>query len=540
MPAERTIRRLRVRAPDEALARRARLLVEDALRTASLPGQGGAVVLVRRLRLPPFSGTATPQSVALALEARCRALAVLPVTAATSEDDVAAAAAVRFRDPLHARLELGARVLGGAAPHAWCWPLAVPGYHAGLGAGEALRAIAMSIAGLPEAAAALPLWLDGIAARGAVPRLFAALSEGDAVCLLAVLPPAALSRTQRRAAALPGAARPAADVPAGVPAAPAPEAAPRWREPLRWAGRHFGPSDARRQLLQACALWIPGTVAGGMPEAIPQAMRNGADARHAAEPAEVRRKRDPAAEASATRQDAEPRPPGVPLSRAADRPRRGVAGARPGETAGGAADGAAGSQRGVPEPDAMRRMTVTQEGTAAARPTSAAGLLFLLRVMESLCLPEWLAADAAWASVQLPARIFGRVLRRLRVDDGDPAWLLAAFDPAVALPAVPFRISGEGQWAMLAAAGMRAAQARTVEDAWLNACRRRLRMGARIGLADLVRRPGLLAITATHADVWMAIGQTDLRIRRAGLDLDPGWVPWLGRVVHFHYGDAAP
>jgi hypothetical protein len=27
----------------------------------------------------------------------------------------------------------------------------------------------------------------------------------------------------------------------------------------------------------------------------------------------------------------------------------------------------------------------------------------------------------------------------------------------------------------------------------------------------------------------------DVRVRRAGLDLDPGWVPWLGRVVLHHY-----
>jgi hypothetical protein len=27
-----------------------------------------------------------------------------------------------------------------------------------------------------------------------------------------------------------------------------------------------------------------------------------------------------------------------------------------------------------------------------------------------------------------------------------------------------------------------------------------------------------------------------LDIRRAGLDINPGWVPWLGRVINFHYG----
>jgi hypothetical protein len=24
-------------------------------------------------------------------------------------------------------------------------------------------------------------------------------------------------------------------------------------------------------------------------------------------------------------------------------------------------------------------------------------------------------------------------------------------------------------------------------------------------------------------------------VRRAGLDVDPGWLPWFGRVVNFHF-----
>jgi hypothetical protein len=26
-----------------------------------------------------------------------------------------------------------------------------------------------------------------------------------------------------------------------------------------------------------------------------------------------------------------------------------------------------------------------------------------------------------------------------------------------------------------------------------------------------------------------------LPVRLAGLDINPGWLPWLGRVVSFHY-----
>ena len=76
-----------------------------------------------------------------------------------------------------------------------------------------------------------------------------------------------------------------------------------------------------------------------------------------------------------------------------------------------------------------------------------------------------------------------------------------------------------------------------VANIWLTTCRRYLRRRARIGLASLVLRPARLAITPTHVDVFFRLNAADVRIRRAGLDVDPGWVPWFGRVVAFHYGD---
>ena len=77
----------------------------------------------------------------------------------------------------------------------------------------------------------------------------------------------------------------------------------------------------------------------------------------------------------------------------------------------------------------------------------------------------------------------------------------------------------------------------TIPEIWLAACRRLVRRGARIGLATLVVRPARLALTETHVDVFFGLNATDLRVRRAGLDVDPGWVPWLTKVVTFHYQD---
>jgi hypothetical protein len=72
-------------------------------------------------------------------------------------------------------------------------------------------------------------------------------------------------------------------------------------------------------------------------------------------------------------------------------------------------------------------------------------------------------------------------------------------------------------------------------DSWLIALRRWCRRWAGIGLRELIQRRGKVSISRTHVDVVFDHRQADIRIRRAGLDLNPGWLPWFGRVVTFHY-----
>jgi hypothetical protein len=74
-----------------------------------------------------------------------------------------------------------------------------------------------------------------------------------------------------------------------------------------------------------------------------------------------------------------------------------------------------------------------------------------------------------------------------------------------------------------------------VIDAWLIALRRWCRRYARVGMKDLICRPGRILASSTHLDVVFDPRCVDTRVRRAGLDLDPGWIPWFGRVVTFHY-----
>ena len=57
-------------------------------------------------------------------------------------------------------------------------------------------------------------------------------------------------------------------------------------------------------------------------------------------------------------------------------------------------------------------------------------------------------------------------------------------------------------------------------------------------LGQLLLRPGRLALTPWSAEVLWPLDTADLALRRAGWDIDPGWLPWIGRVVRFRYGGA--
>jgi hypothetical protein len=123
---------------------------------------------------------------------------------------------------------------------------------------------------------------------------------------------------------------------------------------------------------------------------------------------------------------------------------------------------------------------------------------------------------------------------RLRIRKDDP---IRQALPKPLPPSEPRVFAPPAAWAGLARLPRRIDLGR--EDGLLAACQlvlaRYLRRYARISLRRLVRRPALVHATRTHIDLRFDARWVDLDLRRAGLDLDPGWVPWLGRVVSFHY-----
>ena len=70
----RHVRRVSLRAPNEALVRRGALLLEDALRTASWPlASPGAVTVVRRLDVGRIDPEEAPAALSLRIEERLAA-----------------------------------------------------------------------------------------------------------------------------------------------------------------------------------------------------------------------------------------------------------------------------------------------------------------------------------------------------------------------------------------------------------------------------------------------------------------------------------
>lgn len=73
---------------------------------------------------------------------------------------------------------------------------------------------------------------------------------------------------------------------------------------------------------------------------------------------------------------------------------------------------------------------------------------------------------------------------------------------------------------------------------WALAVRRWCSRAGGISAREIIVRPGRVWLTRSDLDVTLSLSDADIRIRRLGLDIDPGWVSWLGPyglVVRFHY-----
>ncbi|MBT9503822.1 MAG: hypothetical protein IV092_21445 [Burkholderiaceae bacterium] len=77
--------------------------------------------------------------------------------------------------------------------------------------------------------------------------------------------------------------------------------------------------------------------------------------------------------------------------------------------------------------------------------------------------------------------------------------------------------------------------ARIEAETWWLKARHACVRDARLPLLRLLRRPAELLLSDHRIDVVMPLRTLDIRLRRAGFDIDPGYLPWLDAVLRFHY-----
>ena len=155
------------------------------------------------------------------------------------------------------------------------------------------------------------------------------------------------------------------------------------------------------------------------------------------------------------------------------------------------------------------------------RPTDWAGLWFLLPLLQR----SGYAREASGLREAASERDAARLVL-----------LLEAAREAFALDAVT------GDWIagrrdlsahVLAACDLDVLQAEA--SSWWRHARLACARDARMPLRRLLRRNGEALVTPHRVDLVLPLRTTDIRIRRAGYDLDPGYMPWLDLVLRFHY-----
>src|SRR4051794_9359463 len=485
----RRVARLRLRASDRRERPRAQMLIEEVLRLTTLPAEDqGRVYCIRRLQFPPLDeGGAQPE-----WTARCATHLLTIANQAVRAIDAGSAHAnvVFFADVHEAYRQNVTRLLHGDRAGEWFWPQAT-GVPIDL-------ATPVRVEQLLERWQLLPPGWAGVA-RELVP----ALDPGTASTLLQSIRPRTAARWLGQ------------DGPALTPTGDAaPPIRPQAKRVVHDLQSRFDRGDSRLLLFAALAVL----------DSSPAIRVDSVLVRMAASVLE--------APALVERASLNVAVGGVTVPYAAASPT------------------VAGGQRAVASGNELQPLptTVGSEQPLGAAPespvgssdashdleyrTGHAGLYFLLHVLRHLGI-------AAVLDEQPDLAVSGfvpRVLLRLAADAGvhrddpilrplldDTKELVAAAHDAIVMP--------------LSCTHLRPLHpgSDVAERLWSYAVRRWCWQMVRHRTAAILKRPGRVRATPTSIVVTLPMAAVNVAFRRVGLDIDPGYLPWFGRVVHFHY-----
>ena len=578
-PYERRIRKLNLNAPSDTLARRGAILVEDAFHTASLPDSAGRLLVIRRLSLGSVRSSRGAAAIALAIEERLRLLASTAVYA--GDPSAGRCDVVYFHNELEPLTLLAARLARGQDTNGWFWPLVVRCFSPGMSRDGALRAMLFEST-KTSASASLVEMVRTLIEQDAADRLLGALSSQGGPHLLRAVgcsmpepvsePTASLELTQS-------------------------ELSFRWLDVVaRWTS-NWGVEDARSVWLAAVTL-IAGQPARVLDSNLGLSARRLIKRVATVETPLHRLLPDRRVRAQVKENLVRERSlsDNHDLTAVADQTNQGKASERGpsifvGDEELAEAEGFLNTPLdSIGATATTRKSQVCLDARSSLTPapffTRYAGMFFLLPIMSRLGMSTLLEDDPHLIECDLPVRLLLHASLRLGIGVEDPmsgalAGLRSQEDRAPSSfvqPAIwrqgicndgSFTVhrveesagervlfDGSGRIALAwwrgkiphavkhMAGDLRVRRGTRLEcsdglnlllDSWLTAVRRWSRRYARIGLRDLACRAGRISVTNTHVDAVFDHRFADVRVRKAGLDLDPGWIPWLGRVVSFHY-----
>jgi hypothetical protein len=154
---------------------------------------------------------------------------------------------------------------------------------------------------------------------------------------------------------------------------------------------------------------------------------------------------------------------------------------------------------------------------AVERVSQVAGLFLLIGALRRLGLQDWLDRDPKLAYEGFARHLLLATAARMGAGPHDP--VRRALMPHDTTDAdIAIRDSPE-------------------LEAWRIGLDRWLRRTARISISETVRRRGWIIADAERISVRFRLVDADIRLRRRALDIDPGWVPWLGLTMSYVYRD---
>lgn len=562
--ADRRIRSLKIRGRENDLLP-ARYLLEEAFRIASLPGlPPNALVLIRRLDLGRIHANLSPGRLAGIISENVSNLAAEAVC--IDQQSGVDAGVVWFSDPLRPYQVLLQRLLDGKAANEWYWALLFPGQRLSLNE-QLISELMIKACQMPAQGLAVSLLIQACLEPIRLSRLFPFITPAVVRRLLheqGMTPRVLSGFTEQQ----PYRQETVFSETGKERLIDAPDLNVAWRYAVQVAAGYWGHNDVRTRWLALQALfcyrpgyverrdtwqriavshWLEAWSASTSVENREQSNSSGAKSQKCASDAVPGEVQEPVSTGKSN--GSEPKP------------QRYASDDVPGEARELASTNS--SIESLKEP--LQDKFESTRGSAqihtqgepwnagsvneacAARPgqfTRDSGFALLIPLLQRLGIAELLQRYDVLPDLDFPRQLLWAMAIRFKLEENDPVWRL--FEETEKTPsAVIEHFSAPSAWRQLVqlstvqpryfpmqAANMRMEQLIT---RFQLAGAMFLRRHCALSLRALIHRPGRVVQSETHWDVMFDINQTDLRLRRMALDSDPGWVPWLGKVVQFHY-----